>query len=343
VYVSGDVSWGPGLLIHKGDFYQRPQPATTCPAGRSAPTIGPGKQLAFDTRPPYDWYCTTKAVPDPAHAQPTVVPAAVNPPSISLNGCTTYLPGTYDTAPVISGTSYFASGTYYFQSGQLNIAGSPGTAYVYGGQPDTFETLNRALPAPTAGTCGARDPVAAGVNGTGVEFIFGGSASIYVDTQASMELFARNSAVVGGVPVDGGQQGMSIVGVPADWPSGLGGYVQHSALPILGIRDGNPQQMTIHGLVYAPGADVQLTATNGSVAQTLAGVLCRTLDLQSSASARGLAVSILNGEPVNREIILKATAGGSSERKVIATAVVQVNNDAVRTASVRSWRESYTP
>jgi Tfp pilus assembly protein PilX len=316
VYVSGGVSWGPGLNQNNGNFYQL-KPAGACP---SAPTSG---QLSITA--PYAYYCTTLARPDPPHNPPTMPAAA--PAYVDSGSCRIFYPGKYTSPPALgSATNYFVSGVYYFEfTGQLQVKQTT----VYGGKPDTSET--RKFTSPPA--CAA-DP--GGTTGTGVEWIFGSGSWLNIDTQGQVELFKRTGET--GTTTNK----ISLVGVPNESAWTTLGYVANTVAntsPIVDIKDGNPQDMAIHGLLYAPNQSVNLTATNTVISQTLGGIVAYSLSMKSSASASGMDISIEAGAPDPRQVLLTATAHGvGGERDSVSTAVVKVANDDARTVTVKSWR-----
>jgi hypothetical protein len=322
VFLNGTIDWGPGIEVKGGDVKQR---ASTC-SGGAAPTAPTSLQLSFIYRPPFDWYCTTEATPNPDHVPPTF-PLSVAVPGSAT--CKVYRPGVYTTPLSISSNAYFGSGTYYFTQ-DVTVD----HATLVGGQPTSFDSLHRKLVLPSG--CPASDAGIVGANGQGVEFVFGGGARLNISTQGAAELFTRASGT------DGGTQGISLVAVPSDWPA-ASGWLVHTATSTLDIKEGDQQKVAIHGMVYAPGADVHLAATNDVIAQVLSGVLARTLELKSSASANGLAVSVAESAADPRQVVLTSTAGEVSERRVQATAVVKIKNDATSTVEIQSWRESYIP
>jgi len=370
-FISGDVNWGPNLTLRAGDFLQETRPSTTCATGgRPAPTIGtgptPSGQLYFENSDGsvgvgrYEFLCmdpsASPAWPDPPHSPPSSPPPAPTLAPKQIGSCTDFLPGTYTVPPTLVGTStnyYFESGVYYFDfasPAQWTI--KQGTAY--GGIPSTSET--RKFPVPGDG-CASAD-TRESPNGTGVEFIFGGGSAVYLNTSGDMELFARcptMTACQHATATAEGTPGLSLVGVPSDWPTtGPGRWDPYTGscvlaapciylYPLIDMKNGNNPDVGLHGLVYAPAGDVSLAATNDVVANILGGVVAQTLTLQSSASATGLAVST-SGGPGARTIVLTAAAPGlvngapPRERQVQAQAVITVQNDANRTVAVQSWR-----
>lgn len=332
VFVSGSVSWGPGLQLSNGNFYQLKQPDGSCQA---VPT---SSQLSLSA--PYGVYtCRTPADiglpagqlwPDQPHDPPAMPTATPSVNGTDVGSCRIFTPGVYSLPPNLKkGDNYFVSGTYYFTfTGTWNVK----QATIYGGQPDPAYETRALVPAPT---CATSSDTAYGGTGTGVEWIFGGTSRMYIDTQGSVELFARTGET-------GASPYLSLVGVPSESAWTSKGYSPNTVLsgtPILEIKDGNKQNLAVHGLLYAPNQDVALTATNSVLAQTLGGMVVSHLTMQSSASAQGLAVAVAAGPPAPREILVTATAHDSGGgRDVVSSAVIQVANDAPKTVTIKSWR-----
>jgi hypothetical protein len=338
VYVSGGVDWGAPMKLTGGNFYHR-QSGGAC---LDPPTVGPSDDLRLDS-PPYGYYCTTLPRPDPAHVPP-VIPTAVQDYQGNHSGtCRIFTPGLYTKQPELVDDNYFASGVYYFNfDPALNsndLQWDVTHATVIGGQPGDGET-RMFTPVPS---CAATE--ATGGSGAGVEWVFGGGSSLYVDTQGGVELFRRTGEATG-------TNRLSFVAVPDDgsWPGWAPNTVPNSDF-VLSLKDGNTTDMAIHGLVYAPNQSVGLTATNTVLAQTLGGIVAYSVTMQSSASATGFSVSVEPGSPGDRHVLITACSPAASvpvpgscapvsgsERPVMSAAVVAVANDAARTTTVESWR-----
>jgi hypothetical protein len=188
--------------------------------------------------------------------------------------------------------------------------------------------------------CAQQDPTGVpGVSGNGVEFVFGGNASMYIDTQGGVELFSRQGEAAPAT------SNVSLVGVPNDgtWPTGPTGWSPSTlpaSTPVVDMKTGDPQRFAIHGLLYAPNDALRLYATNSVISVASGGVVSKTLEMQSSASASGPVVSIPSVAPTPRQVVITATAQGLSagEKPVTSTAVVQLGSDASKTVTVQSWR-----
>jgi len=345
VFVNGGVTWGPGLNLTRGNFYQQKQ--LTGPNAGTCLNPPGATDLTIQT-PPYDYYCQDFSGLGPLapnsipHVAPPI-PTASNPNYVDHNTCRVFSPGVYTSPPTLrNGDNYFVSGIYYFNftdSTDSNNVIDVKQATIYGGQPANDELAQQRFPLPA--DCAGQD---APNSGTGVEFVFGSKARMFVDTQGSVELFGRRPATGTSEATSGETQNISFIAVPNDgtWPTGAGNWAANTVTAgtnILDIKDGNQQDLAVHGLVYAYNEAVGLTATNSVLAQTMGGLLAYSLELKSSASAQGLAVAVAPGGPTPRQIVITATATSSAGgRPEVSTAVVQVANDDSRTITVQSWR-----
>src|SRR5581483_307121 len=196
-------------------------------------------------------------------------------------------------------------------------------------------TVSLSLPAATASgigfgvgrppACGsdpatgaAADPIGVeGVNGKGVEFVFGGKSRMYVDTQGNVELFGRL-----GDPVStAGTENISVVGVPGDWTGWTANTANASGKNLIEIKPGDPQNFITHGVIYAPTQDLSLRATNSVIAQALNGIVASTLLLTESGSGNGLGVSLPVGAPHPRKIKITATTKTPGGQPALSVAV----------------------
>jgi hypothetical protein len=172
-----------------------------------------------------------------------------------------------------------------------------------------------------------------------VQFIFGGTSRLYVDTQGQVELFARQEATPPPAGTTPGTERMTLVAVPDDWPAG---WTKNTAKTIgkhvLEVTDGNTTNFITHGLIYAPTQTLILKSTNDVISQTLEGIAAWKLTIKSSGSGDGVAVSVPTGKPNPRRIKLTATTQTAGERPAVSTAIIEVANDATRTVSLKSWR-----
>jgi hypothetical protein len=234
---------------------------------------------------------------------------------------------TADVGRRISGTNIPASTTI---AGVVN----PTTVTLSSQATGSGTALPFAIVRPPA--CAQQDPTGVpGVSGNGVEFVFGGNSSMYIDTQGATELFSRTGEAAPAT------SNMSLVGVPNDgtW-SGWNPSTLPASTPVVDMKNGDPQRFAIHGMLYAPTDALRLYATNSVISVASGGVVASTLEMESSASASGPVVSIPSVAQTPRVVVITATAQGlvAGEKPVKSTAVVQVGNDAAKTVTIKSWR-----
>jgi Tfp pilus assembly protein PilX len=327
VFLNGGMGGSEGINVTRGSITQVDN--------SSACTVGATTQanMAFQS-PPYTYSCVASAgtaLPDPNPQPPTTgVPATA---ALALDSpathCKIFYPGRYTAPPVLDTANYFYSGVYYFDfSGVLDIKQET----VVGGRPSAFESNYQVQPVPSC-----RPSSATGTDGrvTGVDILLGQGATVDVDTQGALELFAVAGA-------DSNTTGYSLTAVPGTW-AGWDASTVAAGTQILQVSDGNTGQLTMHGFVYAPQADSTLFATNSSVAEILGGIDVDHLSIQSSASASNAAISTQAG-PGTRQLLIKAVAGTSgTEGCDAAAAVVDIGNDSNRTANIDSWRDYAIP
>ncbi|HVA99818.1 MAG TPA: hypothetical protein VNE42_00950 [Acidimicrobiales bacterium] len=327
VYDAGGWSLQTQMTVKDGNVYTA---ASDC--------TNPIANLVVSPSPPFGQQCVspTSPIPDVAHALPSAgPPPAVAPASVTTTGgCTTFVPGTY--APNnfsdatfnqdLSGNAYFESGTYYLNNmGNLSVGKS-----LFGGQPAPGESQ-----ATTTATACAADPANwTSTNGEGVELILGGNTSISIGNNSTMELYTRTPCVT---CQDGSSPDITLYQVPPGSPGGWDASTLSNATDFLAVGNGANVAAVIHGAVYAPSGSAVLFATNNSQAVTFGGIDAWDVTLKSSASAFGLITSIAI-TPGQRALSISASATLSSGRVITATAVVQIANDAARTATIDSWQ-----
>lgn len=328
IYVEGTLDLQAPIKVLRGNFTQvDPSCTAATPANVTVADVGYGYRC-FTTKPtdptqPAYYYVPT--VPD--HAEPAA-PTNADPVPVITNGGTRAIwsPGKYTAPPaLVDGENYFKSGVYYFDFTSQWVVGD--NQKVWGGLPATTETPSFPLPAWTAGV---DDPA---VVGTGVLWAFGKSARVY-SNKGQVELFARQFPT--GVT---GSSGLSLVAVPQDWswPD-----KSTAGITLMDIASGANSNFAIHGLVYAPDQAVSLWATNGVAAQVLGGVVANQVILQASASATGMAVSVVGDTPLPRQvkIVASTTVGG---RPVESTAIVKLENNLGVPPEIQSWRTRGIP
>lgn len=276
--------------------------------------------------------CTSMPAPDPKPDLPTPAPTndlgpspamTTTPPALGGGTCAIFLPGRYKSGLNLAGgnddANYFASGIYYFEDlGRIDLVDHR----VFGGAIDTASGDAQSL---TEDPCS--DDATAGVTSgdKGVQFILGGSSWLDVN-KAETELMAFHPA-----STSSGPAGVSVRTVPKSHPanykeSTVGG-ADNKGLA-LRVATGNNPHFSVHGLVYAPNASVELNSTNTAAAEILGGVLAWNVSLEASASASGLLIQVTGGPSKARsKIIIEGSVPVSASKTVKSRAVVDVNVD----------------
>lgn len=262
------------LTADGGSVLER-RSAVTCAADADRPD-----GLTVQPDPPYRYRCSDEGVPAVGHALPTVVPPAAPAPTL-VGTCKVFRPGTYTAAPVLAAENFFVSGTYYFHNfGRMLVQ----SATVIGGErPDDVRINARG-----SSSCDVvpDDPGAAG---TGVKWLFGGTAWLDVGSNANVELFRRL-----GNPASEGQSGISLQAVTNPAPAGMVPTTRSmtgTSMPLVTVTGGSTGQLAVHGLLYAPTSFVSFFSTSNTQAQLRGGVVVGHLQLQSAPGSTGLFVS----------------------------------------------------
>jgi Tfp pilus assembly protein PilX len=323
IYVEGTLDLQAPVKVLRGDFTQVDAGCTSAtPSNVIVADVGYAYRC-FTTKPVNNPFVPTT----PDHAEPAV-PTTENPAPTITNGGTraVWSPGKYTSAPaLVDGENYFKSGVYYFDFDGQWVVGD--NQKVWGGLPASTETPNFSLPSWTTGIDDSS------VVGTGVLWAFGKTATIY-SNKGQVELFARQFPT--GVT---GTSSLSMVAVPHDWswPD-----KSTAGVTLMDIASGSNSNFAVHGLIYAPDQTMSLWATNGVAAQVLGGVVANQVILQASASATGMAVSVVGDKPLPRyvKIVASTTSGG---KPVESTAVVKLDNDLGVPAEIQSWRTRGIP
>lgn len=308
-YVGDTVTLAAPLSVENGVLFQHeppcPQPlpgfdptCTTSPLGQAVPALP----------------CTTACAPG---QQFTFVDRLPDPRYV-VDGCAIFLPGRY-TAINLTNRNYFASGVYYFDDvGTIEFGGKD----TFGGNRGAAEV------AP-----GCSDQNAGVDDGSGVEWILGGTSAISVDSTATttFELLER----LPGASSAEGAPGLSIRTVPA----GADGYDGSAAAgPIFSNNGGPGQTVAVHGLVYAPGSEVSVTTGAGGTAELAGGVVAASLTLHALPGTNRAIVSAASPTDTHQFVTITSIARGEDGAKdVTTTAVIDLTHDSQRSVVIDSW------
>lgn len=241
-----------------------------------------------------------------------------NPAPTTSGGCKVFRPGRYTVPPVLGTNTYFAAGNYYFENATVDITNATVTAgwadhRMYGDQ--------QYIPnAP----CSAAIAADAAVSSPGATWYLGGSSRIEVGNKGSLEILRR-------------LQGESLVSIQTIATTNV-----NQTASTLGYNDdvvwtkpGNNSDLAIHGLLWAPRAQLTFgNVTNRANGQLLGGAAVSRIDLQASASASAFIIRV-ESSPIPYELRIDSSAtlaGGTTTM----TAVVQIDDQG--TAAINSVR-----
>jgi hypothetical protein len=325
---NGSIFAGTSPCLHTGDPLPNQFLQMNSYLVNGVPEVPPG---------PYSYCPVTSSIPDAPHALPDAVPPEALPPTLptSSNPWTVYYPGRYDSNNVPGETlttpamAYFASGVYYFDNvniviGGVAVAGKQGSS-----DDKSYLSLTSSPPPPTP-------PDPAGTVGTGAEFILGGSSTI-ANTSNSLEIFDR-----AGGPSSDGSPNVSLLQVvapptPQTLPPGWDPSQLPLGTPIANVK-GNNVNFIVHGIVYAPQAQVNLNAVNTSIVRLAGGVKVQgiALDAPSSIDTGNFVISIDHNAGSRKVVITSTVPAATNDKQIVSTAVVDFHNNGTP-PTIDSW------
>jgi hypothetical protein len=181
-----------------------------------------------------------------------------------------FRPGTYTAAPAFTTDNLLVSGTYYFHN--VNVVVPAGATVIGGERPDE-DRVNAGSSAcdivPDTLADGSAAP------GMGVKLLLGGTSWLQVQNGGGIELQRRT----GGTAPEG-QMGISLQAVGSPAPGGMTASSRGLTNPLVEVVAGG--QLTVHGLVHAPGSYVTHHAKDSTKAELRGGILVGRLHLTSS-------------------------------------------------------------
>jgi hypothetical protein len=247
--------------------------------------------------------------------------ANTNPaPTVDAYGCTVFSPGRYTVAPSFGANTYMKSGNYYFHNVTVDIA----NAVVTAGWPDFAKFGDQQFVAnyPCVNAVNA-DKATAGST-PGATWYMGGSSHILINNKGSLEILRR-------------LQGDDLVSIQvmesttANYSASTLGYNDN----IVWTKSGNNTDLALHGLLWAPRAQLEFgNVTNAANGQLLGGAAVSRIILQASASASAFIIRV-ETSPINFELKVDATATKNGVSTTMR-AVVQVDDHG--TTAVNSLR-----
>jgi len=280
---------------------------------------------------------TFAAVGDTANTNPA--------PKLDANGCTVFSPGRYTVAPTLGKNTYFKSGNYYFQNFTLDVS----NAVVTAGWPD-FDRWGDKIFVPNyacTGEAGKNDNFAVTLDqksgsAAGATFYLGGSAKIEIGNKGSLEVLRR---------LQTDTEGGNLVSIQAlgncnhalitcaernistsNFTASTLGYNND----IVNTKSGNNSDLAIHGLLWAPRAQLEFgNVTNAANGQLLGGAAVSRIILQASASVSAFIIRVETA-PIDFELKVDSTATKEGESTTMR-AIVYIN-DQGEIGAVNSWR-----
>lgn len=241
-----------------------------------------------------------------------------NPAPSTSGGCTVFRPGRYTVAPVLGQNSYFRAGNYYFDNVTVDVTNSIVTAgwadhRLYGDQ--------QYIPNAPCAAAIAADSV---VSSSGATWYLGGTAKIEIGNKGSLEILRRLQ----------GDSLVSIQTIESTTPNQRASSLTYNT-DVVWTKSGNNSDLAIHGLLWAPRAQLTFgNVTNRANGQLLGGAALARIALQASASASAFIIRV-ESSPAAFELRLDSTATLDGVSTTM-TAVVQVDDQG--TTAVNSIR-----
>jgi hypothetical protein len=324
------------LDVTKGDYW------TLGTSGPSCPGLPSGASLET---PPYVADCQPTA-PAPPITLPDAIPTSHGAsPDRVVGDCAIFGPGSYTAIDLTTYPHiYLASGVYYFDNVNFDVVGRD----VFAGRPLTLsDILTGGNPQPKPCSNDLAASGIAGVSGTGVKIILGGTARIFADNPGGvLEIYAR----AGGGTAEGTQD-VSVMDVPATLPPGAPAWDPSSSSLTnpsystvrFGVgNNANPGggqnlSLGVHGLVYLPDAGVALRS-DSSESRLEGGLVAGRLTISTSNGIGGFAIGA-NQYTTARQLHVTSTAtgAGAGDKPLVATADVVVD-DKTHRVYFASWQ-----
>ena len=229
--------------------------------------------------------------------------ANTNPaPTVDANGCTVFSPGRYTVAPSFGTNTYLKSGNYYFHNVTLDIT----NAVVTAGWPDdtTYGDQQFIAELPVQTTADRNADKASGRLDAGRDLLHGRQLQ---DRDRQQGQPRDPAAPAGRRP---GEHPGDEHARPPTTPPARSATTTTSCGP----SRGNNSDLAIHGLLWAPRAQLEFgNVTNAANGQLLGGAALARIVLQASASASAFIIRV-ESSPIDFE--LKVDTHGHEGRPV---------------------------
>ncbi len=275
---------------------------------------------------PTPWTVVYSDVPDLGQFAAAGDSANTNPaPYVDANGCTVFSPGRYTVAPTFGANTYLKSGNYYFENLTLDVS----NAVVTGGWADQVKYGDKVFVPNFACTGDILNPSntpnhamvldKASGSAAGATLYLGGNARIEIGNKGSLEIMRRLQADA--------QSGGNLVSIQAmdsttsNYTKSTLGYNDN----VVVTKSGNNADLAIHGLLYAPKAQLEFgNVTNAANGQLLGGAAVARIVLQASASASAFIIRV-ETSPIDFELKVDSTATKNGQSTTMR-AVVYIND-----------------
>ncbi|HEY5663023.1 MAG TPA: hypothetical protein VIS05_03180 [Ilumatobacter sp.] len=242
-----------------------------------------------------------------------------NQPPTMVGNCMVFKPGRYSWLPPLGPNTYFSSGDYYFHDVRIDITNSTAT----GGWFD-FERNGDQQFIPNVACDAAMAADRASGSAPGATFYLGEDSRIEIGNKGSLEIMRRLQ----------GNSFVSIHAVSQDTYRMARSDLDYND-NVINTKSGENSDLAIHGLVWAPRAQLEFgNVTNRANGQLLGGAAVARVILQGSASATNFLIRV-ETTPAAYELQLDATATLDGQSTTM-TAIVEVDDQG--TTAVRSLR-----
>jgi len=279
------------------------------------------------------WTKVYENVPDLGTITAVTDTTNTNPaPKVDANGCTVFSPGRYTVAPTLGKNTYFKSGNYYFENFTMDVSNATVTA----GWPNQAEYGDKVFIPNYActGIEGSNANFALTVDknsgsAPGATFYLGGSSKIEIGNKGSLEILRR---------LQTDTEGANLVSIQAmdsttsNYKKSTLGYNDD----IVYTKSGNNSDLAIHGLLWAPRAQLEFgNVTNAANGQLLGGAAVSRIILQASASVSAFIIRV-ETSPIDFELKVDSTATKQGQSTTMR-AIVYIN-DQGEIGAINSWR-----
>jgi hypothetical protein len=230
--------------------------------------------------------------------------ANTDPPSqLDAHGCTVFSPGRYTVAPSFGTNNYMKSGNYYFDNVKVDVT----NAVVTAGWAD-WPNYNDSQFIANYPCADATNADMGSGSASGATWYMGGGSKIEIGNKGSLEIMRRlqgdDIVSIQAMCLPGVDTGCPASAASSNWSPSTLGFNDN----LIVTQSGNNSDLAIHGLVWAPKAQMEFgNVTNSANGQLLGGAALARIVLQASASASAFVIRVPSS-PVAFEVKVDATA-----------------------------------